>query len=136
MSLHRWFALFVAFALFLPAPARADVPPPNACMTAGQLCSNAPPAPDYKTAGTCTASKCTKQLPGPDGGLQKTEYDCTLCVTGGGSGGTGGSPPAAGGGDSGCSCIVGQARTGGALSVLMLALGAGALFLERRARRS
>jgi hypothetical protein len=60
--------------------ARADVPPPNGCPTAGQACKTG--GPKYDQAGTCTASKCQKSLPS-EGGLKSVEYDCNLCVASG-----------------------------------------------------
>jgi hypothetical protein len=148
IGLVSWLSIFGA------AEARADLAPANTCTTAGQSCTNAPP--DYKTAGTCKASTCNRFVPGPDGARQPMPYDCTLCVAdnGAGGGGTAGSTGAGGGAaagagaagaagatsagskdESGCNCVVSPARGGSAIAALMLAIGAGALLAERRARR-
>ena len=69
-------ALPVLLAFLVASPARADIPPPDACTTAGQPCSNA--GPSANQPGMCTASKCTKTLPNGDGGFTTTERDCLL----------------------------------------------------------
>lgn len=61
----------------LATPARADIPPENACQNPGDACDNAPP--DYKSKGVCQTQRCSRQLPGPNG-IEKHEYDCNLCL--------------------------------------------------------
>lgn len=139
----RRFLLPLALALTSFAPvALADVPPPDSCTTAGKPCDTAPP--DYKSPGTCVESTCQKAM--PDATL---EYPCNLCKAGSGgsagssSGGSSGSSAGSGGGagstssgsgsgdDGGCS-VRGAPQGGAALA--LLALGLGALALERRRR--
>lgn len=139
--LVRTFASFVGAMLVLMAmqgarPARADVPPPDACTAPGQPCTNAGPGHDQ--AGVCTESTCTRTVPAPDGGTMSMSYACNLCkVAGaGGDGGTGGvgvKPP--GKGSDGCS-MTGRGPAGawgGCLSILFAGVG---LLVSRLRRHS
>ena len=137
----------LAFALLVfSAPARADVPPPDACNpgdTPGKACNNA--GPGYDQPGTCQAAKCLRAS--PDGSI---EYDCVRCTpaaggaggsgnagtgSGGTSSGSGGSAGASGtkssssSDDSSCGCRTAQA---GGAAAFLLALVAGALLAARR----
>lgn len=138
-------ALSCALLTFAPCAAHADVAPADTCTSVGQSCQNAPP--DYHTSGICRPSTCYRSLPGPDGGRRPMAYDCTLCTSGAGSGGagagggasaggSGGATVETSGGDSGCACVVSPARAGGALAALLVVMGALALLVDRRSRRS
>lgn len=77
------------FLLSLSAPARADIPPADACMTVGEACSNT----DNGDPGVCKASTCVHPTPGGS-----MTYECYRCLPeGGGAGGASG----AGGADNG-----------------------------------
>lgn len=130
-------ALLIAWATTTPRPARADIPPPDACTAPGQPCNNAGPSHDQ--AGTCTESTCTKTVPSADGGTMQMMYACNLCKVSG-TGGTGGAGGAKDGGtephkDSDfCSAAgpVAGGLTGGGALTLAAALG---LLHARRRRR-
>jgi hypothetical protein len=72
----------LAFALLaslsLPAPARADVPPPNLAgcdmKKAGDACLK-----DDDSDGTCVQQKCSKLDYSNGTPPTSVEYDCTLC---------------------------------------------------------
>ena len=104
--------------------ANADVPPPDLCTSPGQPCQNA--GPQYDSPGTCAATTCTKQVPGPDGGMMSMTYDCNLCTAGGGDGG---SHPSSG--SSGCA-LAPTGSDGAAAAVLVMAM----LVLAARRRKS
>jgi hypothetical protein len=124
-------ASILAFALLaslsLPAPARADVPPPNLAgcdmKKAGDACVK-----DDDSDGTCVQQKCSK-LDYSNGTPPTTvEYDCILC-----SGPPATTPPddADDGADDGCSVAlpgVTAGRIGAGAAI------AAALFLMRRRR--
>lgn len=57
--------------------ARADVAPLNECSKAGEDCETAPP--DYKSAGVCTKSACSRRQPSGE----TVSYECNLCVASG-----------------------------------------------------
>jgi hypothetical protein len=108
MIRSRTAALALLFAVsWHTTPARADVPPPDACTTAGSECSNA--GDDFDEPGTCFLRTCTKGPPG-----EEVEYECLRCEKpgegGGGAGGAGGSANGEGGEKAGPG---GAATTGG-----------------------
>jgi len=114
--------------------ARADVAPPDLCTSPGQPCQNA--GPQYDSAGTCVATTCTKQVPGPDGGRMPMTYDCNLCTAnggagGGGAGGAGGSTSNPSSGSSGCALAPTGSDGAGAAVLLM-----GLVVVTARRRKS
>lgn len=132
-------SVLAALALVSPTVARADVAPPDGCSAGqvGKACGNAI-GTGGSTAGVCRESTCLH--PTPDG---STSYTCYRCLAddggaagGAGNGSAGASPsptsPAGGGSNGGCA-IRGTARDG-ALASLMLAVGLGALAIQRRRR--
>jgi len=127
----------LALALFCTAaPAAADVPPPDACMTEGATCANAGGMANLP--GVCRPSTCTRAT--PDGGV--ITYDCLRCQASGGNSGAGGSSAGKAGADAGaggdddgnCSCRLSSRATERGLAGLMLLLGAAALLQSRRRR--
>ncbi len=90
-TLASMFALSLLAGTLCPMDARADVPPPDSCTTAGQPCKTAGDKLDQ--AGTCTAMKCKKMLPSK-GGLNAIEYDCNKCVATAGAAAASGAKPA------------------------------------------
>jgi MYXO-CTERM domain-containing protein len=164
MNLALLSGLTLVTLLALSTPARADVPPPDACNPSdppGKACSNA--GASYDQPGTCQAAKCTRAS--PDGSIT---YDCMRCTagadgaagSGSGGSGTGGTSSGSGGtssGSGGTSTGSGGTATGGAggtksgsssddggcayraaptggAAALMLAIGAAALAAARRRR--
>jgi MYXO-CTERM domain-containing protein len=143
----------------LAAPALADVPPPNSCLSSevGQSCTT-----DGGVQGLCTQETCNKVNPA-DGGT--ISYTCYLCEGASGTGGaagasaggsagatatggsagamaTGGAPSGTGGTSSKSSssssssgCSLAAPEQGGAVAGLMFLVGLGALALGRRRRR-
>jgi hypothetical protein len=142
MKLMRNLALVaVVVLLALAGPARADIPPPDACTAPGQPCTNAGAGHDQ--GGTCTMSTCTKTVPSPDGGTMSMSYACNLCqVAQGGSGGAGGGTGSGGAGapkpppskDSGCA--LGGGIPAGSSEAVLVGAGLLGLFQARRRRRS
>jgi hypothetical protein len=122
--------VLAAATLLTGASARADVAPPDLCTAPGQPCMNA--APTYNGAGTCTASTCTRSVPG-DGGMMQMSYGCNLCKAGGADAATDG-----GGGsksDSGCALAPGpRGQLGGGLVALTFAAVAYAYLASTAAR--
>lgn len=94
---------------------RADVPPPNACHTAGEPCHTA--GPGFASEGICTKTTCSKPFPEP------TEWECTLCMEGEAK-----RPPSTGG-CAGCT-LMGADEHGGAWLALTLV----GLWVARRRR--
>lgn len=150
MSMSSKIAIYaIGLASFaVPVTARADVPPPDACMNmaVGDACTNAGPNADQP--GTCTASTCSRST--PDGSV--SSYDCVLCMSqagtggsggGGGSSGSGGSDASATGGSSagaggandkdngGCSCNIGERARSSFAALVVVALS----LLTMRRRR-
>lgn len=69
-------ALSMLGTLTLSAPAWADIPPDDACMTEGTACHNAIVDGSLPLmAGTCQKTMCTRAT--PDGSMT---YDCLRCV--------------------------------------------------------
>jgi len=66
--------------LVLTVPARADIPPADACMTAGEACSNT----DNGEPGVCKESTCSRPTPGGS-----MTYECYRCLRDGGGGASG-----------------------------------------------
>lgn len=68
-------ALLLAWLFVVTASVHADIPPLDACGTAGQACKNA--GNDGTSTGVCTATTCTRATPnGP------TSYSCNRCIAG------------------------------------------------------
>jgi hypothetical protein len=128
--------------------ARADVAPPDSCSAGqvGQACTNAMSDDAGSTSGVCTQTTC--EHPTPDG---STSYTCYRCLhgssgsdagtagAGGGAGaagaeGSSSSPPPSGGDSGGGGCAIRGLSRDGALASLMLAVGLGALAIQRRRR--
>ena len=141
--------LALAALISVSASASADVPPPDVCDKEGESCNNA--GSGFNESGTCTASKCTRVTPSPDGGTATVEYDCLRCMAGGGgTGGGGGGKGGSGGGQSGsagkgstddsssnddgsCALTPSQARDTGLVGAMIL-IGLAALGFSRRRR--
>lgn len=148
------FLLVLTTLLVASPPARADIPPPDACTALGASCNNAGPNADQP--GTCQASTCQRAT--PSGSMS---YPCNRCSAGSGSGGagpgtggaasssggagpgTGGASPGTGGAtadagasapkkdDSGCGCSLAAEHSSG-LAGTAAALALAALIRRRR----
>jgi MYXO-CTERM domain-containing protein len=124
--------LALAFAVSLAGPARADVPPPDACSGGvGTSCNNAGANADEP--GVCANGMCSHAS--EDGGVVMEA--CVLCeptdAGAGGSAGTGGGSSSTTPG--GSSCAVGAPGGGGVVALAMAALALGALGRVRRSKR-
>lgn len=106
--------LLASFCLLGTAtPARADIPPPDACQDQGADCDNAGPSADE--SGTCQKETCTRG--GPDGPIT---YECLRCVAGD---------------DDGCNCRLSPVATERGLAGFMLLAGFWAFRRSRRLSR-
>jgi MYXO-CTERM domain-containing protein len=122
-------ALAFVIATGVAATARADIPPPDSCDTAGERCDNA--GDTYDQPGTCTMDTCFRGPPG-----ERMEYECLLCKasTEPGSGGEGSTPgprPGKDDDDDGGCTISGVGAERGAAGLMLLA-GLALLFRGRR----
>jgi MYXO-CTERM domain-containing protein len=119
--------LLAVASWFSAAPARADLPPPDACDEAGEACSNA--GDNYDEDGICRERTCTKGPPG-----QQMSYDCLLCELGESpaTGGSTSNPPAPKKDDDDEGCSVSAAGTEHGLAGILLLAGLGMLIRGRR----
>ncbi|UQA59190.1 hypothetical protein [Polyangium aurulentum] len=121
------FALALVAPLAIAAPARADVPPPDAeachMKNDGDACKA-----DDGSDHTCLQQKCSKTMPDGNGGTTTTEYDCVLCNGPAVPSDTGGGDAE----DSGCA-FRNRAAAGAAGA---WALGAAVLLLGRRLKKA
>ncbi|MDQ2647770.1 MAG: hypothetical protein M3020_28490 [Myxococcota bacterium] len=117
MTRHLGWAVMLGLSIGLIAPAvRADVPPPDQCMTEGASCDNA--GPDADGSGTCAKRTCTRGSPTGE----VTEYECLRCVPG--------SSSKKDDDDDGCS--MGPVRTEHGIVGVLALVGLAALRLGRR----
>lgn len=102
------FALVCVAGTFAAPVARADIPPPDVCLTKGAVCHNA--GADFSGDGLCTQATCMK------GGPQPLTYECLKCTAGeaGAAGQLDGSGTA---GEAGTSGQLDDAGAGGTIGV-------------------
>jgi|GEM_PF-1529074 len=100
--IKSWGVFLCAASLFAGHPARADIPPPDACQTKNAVCHSAGEA--YDEDGVCRAKTCTKGPPG-----NQFTYECLLCEASSGAAGASGAA-----GESGNAGAAGDVTRGGA----------------------
>jgi hypothetical protein len=120
--------------------ARADVAPPDICMSVGQPCNNAETSSGSAMgAGTCQMSKCSHTAPPVgDAGAMTVMTDCMRCLPGStaGDAGTGGTTDAGSSGSGSSSksgCSVGP-RAADTDAALFFGLGAVLFACSARSR--
>jgi hypothetical protein len=79
--MHRLrFSLFVLAAVMLVSiQAGADVAPPSVSACSGKKGGDA--CENLGIKGVCSVEQCSRHLPGPNGKIIKSTYDCTRCIS-------------------------------------------------------
>ncbi|MFT5432618.1 MAG: hypothetical protein ACI9OJ_003320 [Myxococcota bacterium] len=79
MNKLRFSLLILAAAMLVSIQAGADIPPPSVSACSGKKGGDA--CENMGIKGVCSVEQCSRHLPGPNGKIVKSTYDCTRCIS-------------------------------------------------------